>query len=153
MLKWLAGGAVSVFALRYLLRLNAASKTINTRTSVQVHRIGLSGLELKAQVQLQNPSPVQLNLQYPYVNVTYQGASIGSSTVRDEVINLPAQGEQSFSLDIRSAGWMTLIQLLGSAVTQKIRSGQSTTLSVVAKTTTRVNSIPYEQADKINLTI
>lgn len=153
MLKWLAGGAATVFALRYLLRLNAASKVINTRTTVQVHRVGLSGLELKAQVRLQNPSPVQLNLQYPFVNVTYQGASIGSSTVRDEVITLPAQGEQSFELNIRSAGWMTLIQLLGSTVVQKIRSGQPTTLSVVAKTTTRVNSIPYEQADKLNLTI
>ena len=32
MLKWIAGGAATFLALRYLLRLNRAADTINART-------------------------------------------------------------------------------------------------------------------------
>jgi LEA14-like dessication related protein len=153
MLKWIAGGAAAFFAGRYLLRLNQASKTIVTRTSLQVNKVSLSGIELKAGVRLQNPNPINLSIQYPFVNLTYKDASLGSSQVKDETILIPANGEQSFNITIQSAGWLSLIQALGTELVQKIRSGQKAVLDVVSTMTTKVNGLPYSQQETLKLTI
>ena len=153
MLKWIAGGAATFFALRYLLRLNRAADTINSRTGIRVHKVGLSGITLKARVLLQNPNPIELNMQYPFVNITYKGTSLGTSTVKNEVISIPGNGEQSFEIDIQSAGWFSLMQVLGGDLVKRIRSGEKVTLDIVAITSTVVNKIPYtrEEAMKLNI--
>ncbi|GAB3343985.1 hypothetical protein GCM10027429_35290 [Marivirga atlantica] len=153
MLKWIAGGVAAFFAGRYLLRLNKASNTIVTRTSLQVNKVSLSGIELKAGVRLQNPNPINLSIQYPFVNLTHKGASLGSSQVKDETIQLPANGEQSFTITIQSAGWLSLIQVLGTELTQKIRSGQKAVLDVVSTMTTKVNGLHYSQQETLKLSI
>ena len=153
MLKWIAGGAATFFALRYLLRLNAAADTINSRTGIRVHKVGLSGITLKASVLLQNPNPIELNMQYPFVNITYKGTSLGTSTVRNEVINIPSHGEQSFELDIHSAGWFLLMQVLGGGLVKRIRSGEKVSLDIVAITSTIINKIPYAKEEAIKLNI
>ena len=154
MLKWIAGGVATFFlARRYLLRLNRAADTINSRTGIRVHKLGLSGIRLKARVLLQNPNPIELNMQYPFVNITYKGTSLGTSTVRNEMISIPGNGEQSFEIDIQSAGWFSLMQVLGDDLVKRIRSGEKVTLDIVAITSTVVNKIPYtrEEAMKLNI--
>ena len=153
MLKWIAGGAATFLALRYLLRLNRAADTINSRTGVRVHKVGLSGITLKATVLLQNPNPIELNMQYPFVNITYKGTSLGTSTVRNEVISVPSYGEQSFEVEIRSAGWFLLMQALGGDLVKRIRSGEKVELDIVAVTSTTVNKIPYVKEEAIKLNI
>ncbi|MGB5930089.1 MAG: hypothetical protein WBH03_18040 [Cyclobacteriaceae bacterium] len=153
MLKWIAGGAAAFFAGRYLLRLNNASKTIVTRTSLQVKKVSLSGIEIKARVRLQNPNPIGLSIQFPFINLIHKESSIGSSQVKDEIIQLPANGEQSFDITIQSAGWLSLIQSLGVEIVQKIRSGQKAVLELLTTTSTKVNGIPYQQAESIKLFI
>lgn len=153
MLKWIAGGAATFLALRYLLRLNRAADTINSRTGIRVHKVGLSGITLKANVLLQNPNPIELNMQYPFVNITYKGTSLGTSTVRDEMISIPSHGEQSFEVEIRSAGWFLLMQVLGGNMVKRIRSGEKMTLDIVAVTSTTVNNIPYVKEEAIKLNI
>lgn len=153
MLKWIVGGTAAFFAGRYLMRLNQASKTIVTRTTLQVNKVSLSGIELVAKVRLQNPNPIGLAIQFPFVNLLYNGVSIGSSLVKDETLQLPENGEKSFELTIRSTGWLSLTQTLGFDVAQKIRGGQQVVLNLLATVTTKVNGLPYRQQDPIKLTI
>ena len=153
MLKWIAGGAAAFLAGRYLLRLQKASQTIVTRTSIKVNRVGLSGIELKASVKLQNPNPVALAIQFPFLNLIHKDVSIGSSTVKNETIQLSENSEKTFDMAIQSAGWLTLIQVLGADIVQKIRSGQKVSIDLLATTSTQINGIPYEQQESIKLTI
>ncbi|PTB98011.1 hypothetical protein C9994_00190 [Marivirga lumbricoides] len=153
MLKWIVGGVAAFFTGRYLLRLNRASNTIVTRTTLAVNKVGLSGLELKASVRLQNPNPISLSLQFPFVNLTYRESSIGSSQVKDEILELPANGEKAFNIIIQSVGWLALIQTLGSDLVQSIRSGQKATIELMTTVTTKVNGIPYNQTELIKLAI
>ena len=153
MLKWIAGGAAAFLALRYLLRLNTASKTITTRTSIQVHKVGLSGMDLKAKVTLQNPNPISLSLQHPYVQVIYQGARLGASIIRDEVIQIAPNSERTFEIDIQSEGWLTLIGVLGTELANRIRKGEKSTLDLLVTISTRVNNIPIMKEERIKLNI
>ncbi len=153
MLKWIAGGMAAFLAGRYLLRLNRASDTLVTRTTLKVNKVGLSGLELKAKVRLQNPNPISLSILFPFVNVTHNRTSIGSSKVKNETLQLPANGEKTFELTIQSVGWLSLIQTLGTGIVQQIRSGQKVVLNLLTTVSSRVNGVPFEKKDSIQLSV
>ena len=153
MLKWFTGGIAAITTGIYLLRLNNASKTVVTKTTLEVRKISLSGIELKAIVVLQNPTSVSLSLSFPFVTLKHRDRVIGSSKPNNKIIHLSQNSEQSFSLSIASTGWLSLIQTLGADLVQKIRSGQQVTLEILATTLSKVNGIPYEQKDQIKLSI
>ncbi len=153
MFKWIAGGVATFFASRYLFRLNKASNTVVTNTRLEVKKVTLSGIELKANVHLQNPTNLNLTLQYPFINLTHRGGFIGSSVTRNEIITLTKNSEQSFEMIIRSAGWFTLIQSLGASIVKQIRSGQETLLELLVTTTTQVNGLPFKKEESLKLKI
>ncbi|GAA4275959.1 hypothetical protein [Aquimarina mytili] len=149
MFKWIAGGLAAFFSIRYLSRLQRASTNITSRIRVRIHKINLTGIELKAEVQLQNPNPISLNIQHPFVKILFKDKLLGSSTIENQVIEIPENSQKNFELQIQSAGWLTLIQILGTKVVSDIRSGAPIQLKIQTQVTTRVNGLPYEKMDNI----
>lgn len=153
MFKWIAGGLAAFFSIRYLSRLQRASTHITTRIRVRIHKVNLTGIELKAAVQIQNPNPVTLRLQQPFVKILFQDKLLGSSSIENTVIEIPQNSQKDFDLHIQSAGWLTLIQILGIKVVRDIREGNPFQLSLQTQVITRVNGLPYEQLDNINIAL
>ena len=153
MLKWIAGGAAVFFAGRYLSQLSMASKNITTQVAVQIRKVTLSGIELRALVKLQNPNPIQLQLQHPFVQIKYKNSLLGSSDVQNELLNISANSEKVFDLTIRSAGWISLLQILGAEIVENIRKGEGVQFGITAITTSRVNNIPFVKEDLIQISI
>ncbi|GAA4277024.1 hypothetical protein [Aquimarina mytili] len=151
MFKWIAGGLAAFFSIRYLSRLQRASTNITSRIRVRIHKINLTGIELKAEVQLQNPNPVSLNIQHPFIKILFKDKLLGSSTVENTIIQLEENSQKNFDVNIQSAGWLTLIQILGTKVVSDIRSGAPIQLKIQTQVTTRVNGLPYEKMDNIIL--
>ncbi|AXT51330.1 hypothetical protein D1818_10985 [Aquimarina sp. BL5] len=151
MFKWIAGGLAALFSIRYLSRLQKASTNITSRIRVRIHKVNLMGIELKAMVQLQNPNPVTLRLQHPFVKILHKNKLLGSSTVENTVIEITENSQKDFDLYIQSAGWLTLIQILGTKVASDIRLGNPIQLNLQTQIITRVNGLPYEQTDTITL--
>ncbi|TPN82951.1 hypothetical protein [Aquimarina algicola] len=153
MLKWIAGGLAAFFSIRYLSRLHRASTNITSRIRVSIHKITLTGIELTASVQIQNPNPIALRLQHPFVKVLFNDRLLGSSTIENRVIVIEQNSQKDFSLRIQSAGWLTLIQILGTKVAQDIRSATPIQLPLQTQIITRVNGLPYEQTDQVTLQV
>ena len=151
MFKWIAGGLAALFSIRYLSRLQKASTNITSRIRVQIHKVNLMGIELKAMVQLQNPNPVSLRLQHPFVKILHKNKLLGSSSVENTIIEIPENSQKDFDLHIQSAGWLTLIQILGTEVVNQIRKGNPIQLDIQTQISTRVNGLPYQQTDNIIL--
>ncbi|WP_378182010.1 hypothetical protein [Aquimarina sp. SS2-1] len=151
MFKWIAGGLATFFSIRYLSRLQKASTNITSRIRVRIHKVNLTGIELKAMVQLQNPNPVALRLQHPFVKILHNNKLLGSSTVENTVIEISENSQKDFDLNIKSAGWLTLIQILGTRVVSDIRNGNPIALDIQTQIITRVNGLPYEQTENIIL--
>ncbi len=149
MFKWIAGGLAAFFSIRYLSRLQRASSNITSRIRVRIHKINLTGIELKAEVQVQNPNPVSLKLQHPFVKILFKEKLLGSSTIENSIIEIPENSQKTFELKIQSAGWLTLIQILGTKMASDIRSGNPIQLKIQTQIITRVNGLPYEQMDNI----
>jgi len=151
--KWIAGGAALFFTGRYLSQLSVASKKITTQVAVQIRRVTLSGIELRAVVKLQNPNAIRLRLQHPFVQIKHKDALIGSSDLKNEVLDIPPHNERIFDMTIRSSGWLSLIQTLGTDITQKIRKGKPVSFGITAVTSTRVNNLPFSKEELIQITI
>lgn len=151
MFKWIAGSLAAFFSIRYLSRLQKASTNITSRVRVRIHKVSLTGIELKALVQLQNPNPVSLRLQHPFVKILHKNKLLGSSTVENRLIEIPENSQKDFDLHIQSAGWLTLIQILGTDVASQIRNGNPIKLNIQTQITTRVNGLPYQQTDTMIL--
>lgn len=149
MFKWIAGGLAAFFSIRYLSRLKRASTHITSRIRVQIHKVNLTGIELTAAAQIQNPNPVALKMQHPFVKILFKDKLLGSSTIENRIIEIPENSQKDFELRIQSAGWLTLIQILGTKVVSDIRSGNPIQLKLQTQIITRVNGLPYEQTDNI----
>ncbi|WP_103072263.1 hypothetical protein [Aquimarina sediminis] len=151
MFKWIAGGLAAFFSIRYLSRLQKAGKNITSRIKVKIHKIGLTGIELTAEVKLQNPNPVALDIQHPFVKILFKDKILGTSSIENSIIEVAEHSEKTFDLRIQSAGWLTLIQILGVTVASDIRSGNPIKLPIQTQMITRVNGLPYEKTDTILL--
>ncbi|UZO81367.1 hypothetical protein NBT05_02575 [Aquimarina sp. ERC-38] len=151
MFKWIAGGLAAIFSIRYLSLLQKASANITSRIRVRVHKVNLMGIELKAMVQLQNPNPVSLRIQHPFVRVLHKNKLLGSSIIENRLIEIPENSQKDFDLHIQSAGWLTLIQVLGTGVVGLIRKGDPVRIAIQTQIISRVNGLPYEQTDTITL--
>ena len=153
MWKWIAGSAAVLFAGRYLSRLQTAAETITAKVSLQIRKITLGGIELKALVNIQNPNPITLAIQHPFLQLKYREQLLGSSDLVNQRIQIKPHSQESFEMTIRSAGWISLIQILGRDLSDKIRKGQAVSLHIQAITTTRVNNIPFVKEDLIQISI
>ena len=153
MYKWILGGAAVIFAGKYLSELHLASENLVAQVSVQIRKVALSGIELRAIVRLQNPNPIGLAIQHPFVQLKYKDAIIGNSVIQNQIIDLPRNSERTFDLTIRSAGWISLVQTLGVELAQKIRGGKGVSFQINTTTSTRVNNLPFTKEDVITITI
>lgn len=145
MFQWILGGLTAFFTISYLSRLKRASENITSIIRVGIHKVTLTGIELKAQVKIQNPNPISIKIQQPFVKILYNEKILGTSSVEDTVIEIPENGEKTFELIIRSAGWLTLIQLLGIKIATDIRNGTPIQLNIQTQIISRVNGLPYEK--------
>lgn len=151
MFKWIAGGVAAILSVSYLSRLQKASTNITSRIRVQIHKINLTGIELKAEVQLQNPNPISLSLQQPFVKILFKDKLLGSSFLENVVIDIPENSQKDFDLRIQSAGWLSLIQILGTKIVSDIRSGNPIQLHIQTQISTTVKGLPYEKTETILL--
>ena len=86
-----ATGIVAVYLFaRRLRRLQLNLEALPTAT---VYKIDLTGLTIRVDVVLKNPTNMSLSIKFPFVKILYKGTTIGSSQVMNKDITIPEYGE------------------------------------------------------------
>ena len=83
----LIGGTV------YIVRLSKMNAELETVPMVKIHKLDLTGLTLRVDVQLKNPTRTPFKIKFPFIKLVYKGTTVGSSQVIDKDIQIPAFGE------------------------------------------------------------
>ena len=129
----------------YLLKMSRTSANIETEIKAKIHSLKLSGLTIRVDAKLKNPTDGTLKLKYPFVKLSYQNSTIGSSQVVNQNITIPSFGEANIE------GVMINIPLTGifSVAMDLLKSlntgaGVKVVIKVVTTIYTTFSSIPYE---------
>lgn len=145
-------GGVLIGGTIYLVRLNKTSVELETVPMVKIHKLDLTGLTLRVDVQLKNPTRTPLKIKFPFIKLVYKGTTIGSSQVLDKDITIPAFGEAVIEKMMIRVPLMNIFSLSGSLI-RAIQNKEPVKLDV--KTLTSIDlgwkKTPYTKSDTITL--
>lgn len=144
---WGAVGIAGIAGGAYLYRMNRLSDKLEVVTKAIIYKVSLTGLRLRIDVKLKNPTGGTMKLKYPFVKLLYGASTLGSSQVKDQDYEIPKFGELTMEPIYIDLGF---ISLAGSApgLVKEYRSTGGFTLNI--ETVTTVNNIlPYTKKDQI----
>lgn len=145
------GAGITGIAL-YLSRLNRTGTQLESVTTAKIHSLNLSGLTIRLDVKLKNPTNGSLKLKFPFVKVAFKDVTIGTSTVINKDIELPKYGEaniEAIMVTIPATGLLTLGGAIYNLLTNKEAANiLVTTISTIDLGWTKK---PYEKAETITL--
>ena len=142
----LIGGTV------YVIRLNKMGAELETTPTVKIHKLDLTGLTLRVDVQLKNPTRTPLKLKFPFVKLIYKGTSIGSSQVLDKDITLPAFGEAVIDQIMIRVPILSVFSLSGSLLSA-IQNKETAKIDVTTLTTIDLGwkKVPFTKNDTVTI--
>lgn len=112
-----------------LEELKKLSDQLQTIPSAKVHKIDFSGLTIRIDVKMKNPTNNGFKMKYPFVNVAYNKKSIGSSQAVDKIISIPPNGEANIEGIMLQFTLLGMFSLIGDLF-KSLQSGQAVKLSV-----------------------
>jgi len=129
----------------YLLKMSRTSANIETEIKAKIHSLKLSGLTIRVDAKLKNPTDGTLKLKYPFVKLSYQNSTIGSSQVVNQNITIPSFGEANIEgvmINIPLTGIFSVAMDLLKSL--KTGTGVKVMIKVVTTIYTTFSTIPYE---------
>jgi hypothetical protein len=144
-----AGAVAAWYGASYLLRLNRLSNELEAVTKVAIHKIGLSGVDLRIDVVLKNPSGGTVKVKHPFVKLIYGTNTVASSQMKDVNIPIPKFSEVNLPPVILNVGFLNLASTVPALLREYRETGK---LNLIVKTVTTINdSIPFSKTDTITL--
>jgi hypothetical protein len=145
------GGSLAA-GITYMLRLNRASAELETVPSVKLHKLDLTGLYIRVDVQLKNPTRTGFSLKFPFVKLLYKGATLGSSQSINKNITVPAYGEANVQEIMIRIPPLSLLSN-ASELAKGLKSGESVKVEVNTISTINLGwkKIPYNHTDDVFL--
>ena len=129
----------------YLLKMSRTSANIETEIKAKIHSLKLSGLTIRVDAKLKNPTDGTLKLKYPFVKLSYQNSTIGSSQVVNQNITIPSFGEANIKgvmINIPLTGIFSVAMDLLKSL--KTGTGVKVMIKVITTIYTTFSTIPYE---------
>jgi hypothetical protein len=129
--------AGTVFTGGYLLKLNRSAANLETVITAKLHSLKLSGLIIRVDALIKNPSKASIKIKFPFIKILYQGSVIGTTDVINEdktiagyeqtmidgiMIHIPIIGLFSVALDLfrnlaKSGGVKIKVQVISTIYT------------------------------------
>ena len=145
-------GGVLIGGTIYLVRLNKMSAELETVPMVKIHKLDLTGLTLRVDVQLKNPTRTAFKIKFPFIKLVYKGTTVGSSQVLDKDIAIPAFGEAVINQIMIRVPLLSIFSLSGGLI-KAIQNKEAVKLDVTTLTTIDLGwkKSPYTKTDTITL--
>lgn len=145
------GGAI-IGGTVYVIRLNSMSAELETVAMVKIHKLDLTGLTLRVDVQLKNPTRTPFKIKFPFIKLVYKSTTIGSSQVIDKDISIPAFGEAVINQILIKIPMMNIFSFSGGLI-QAVQNKEAVKLDVNTITTIDLGwkKMPFSKSDTITL--
>lgn len=144
-----AGIAAAVWGATYLSRLNRLSNELESTTKVNIFNVSLTGIELRINVTLKNPSGGTVMVKHPFVKLVYGDKTLASSQVKDTDMKLSKFSEVNLDPITLEISFLTLATTVPVLFKEYRKTGR---MVLTVKTVSTINNnIPYTKTDTITL--
>jgi hypothetical protein len=144
-----AGVAAVLYGATYLIKINRLSNELESVTKVSIHRVSTSGIELRIDVTLKNPSGGSIRVKSPFVKLIYGNNTVASSQMKDSDITISKFSQVILEPVMISIGFLNLVTTAPALLKEYRETGK---LNLIVKTVTTINgSLPYTKTDNITL--
>ena len=146
----LAGGAVAAYF--FVRKMQRVAINLEAVPSASVHKISLSGVTLRLDVLLKNPTKGSFTVKFPFVKLNYKGKTVGSSQVVNKDIKIPAFGHvmiDKIMIDIPLSNAISVISALITSLLNKEKVNLSATIITTA--TAGLVSLPFEKTSDLSI--
>ena len=130
----------------YLLKMSRTSANIETEIKAKIHSLKLSGITVRVDAKLKNPTDGTLKIKYPFVKLAYKGDTVGSSQVINQNITIPSFGEVNIERIMIN---IPLTEIFSSAMNffkaLKTNEEVKITVKIISTIYTPFSSLPYEK--------
>lgn len=129
----------------YLFRMSRTSANLEIEVNSQLLKLDISGLTVRINAKIKNPTDGTLKIKYPFLKLIYKGTTLGSSQVIDKDITIPSFGEANIEgvmIIIPLTGIFSVAMDLLKAI--KTKEGVKVSVKVITTIDTTFSSIPYE---------
>ena len=138
----LAGGT-------YLFNIGRLSAELEVVSKSAIHKVTLSGLTIRIDVTLKNPTGGSINVKYPFIKLLHGDSTLGSSQVRDENFDLAKFSEQVLEPIYIDLPFMSLAST-APALLKEYRSSGKFELAIKIVTTLN-NTVPFSKTQSITV--
>jgi hypothetical protein len=145
-------GAGAVTGIGYLVRLKRTSSEMETIATAKIHKLDLTALTIRVDVQIKNPTTGSLKIKYPFVKILYKDSTIGSSQSINKDIEIPPFGEAQIKAILIQIPLLSLISF-GASLLKAVKdnTGVKIQLKTVSTIELGFKTIPYEKTEDITL--
>lgn len=145
-------GAGAATGISYLIKMKRTSSEMETVATAKIHKLDLSALTIRADVQIKNPTKGKLTIKYPFVKILYEGSTIGSSQAINKNIEIPSFGEANIQAIMIQIPLINLVRF-GASVLTALKEGKGIKVQVRTSSTIDLGfkSIPYEKKEDLVL--
>jgi hypothetical protein len=136
----------------YLLKMSRTNAELEIVNRVILHKIDLTGLYIKINSTLKNPTKGSFNIKFPFVKLLYKDSTIGTSQSINKDIPLPAYGEAQINDILVNIPFLGLFSL-GFKVFKALKDGQGVAMQLKTITTIDLGwrTLPYENVEDITI--
>lgn len=106
--------------------------------SAKIHKLDFTGLTVRIDAKMKNPTDKGFKMKYPFVQVGYNGKVIGSSQATDEVLSIPPNGEYTLKAIMLNFPLIGMLSLIGGLL-KSLQSGKAVQLKVA--TTSKIDPL------------
>jgi hypothetical protein len=147
----IVGGALigGGFMLMKFSRISAELETVPT---LKIHKLDLTGLTLRVDIQLKNPTNNSFKIKFPFIKLLYKNVTVGSSQLLDKDIVIPAFGEAVINQIMIKIPTLSLFSLSGSLI-KAVQNKEPLQMEVRTLTTIDVGfkQVPYTKSELLTL--
>lgn len=153
--KLLTGAVISLGAIAgcsYLRNLKRAGAELEVVPKASVHQLTWSGLAIRLDVLMKNPTKGSFSIKAPFVKLLYKESVVGSSNPVDKEIRIPAYGEVMIE-KIMVQIPITNVFSVAFALIKALIGGEAVILTIRTITTINLGIIklPYEVKQEVTV--
>ncbi len=106
--------------------------------SAKIHKIDFTGLTIRIDVKMKNPTDNGFKMKYPFIQVSYDGKVIGSSQATSEVLSIPPNDEYTLKAIMLNFPLIGMLSLIGGLF-KSLQSGKAVMMKVA--TTSKIDPL------------